>query len=585
MIANRYLRRATSSPVVRQFAVSCKRRASTFRPSSSSAVCFVVLAAAGITCYTLKPHNLFFQPVYAESASKPEPVENITGRPLKAIKITERTAQINAANLQVKSSWENPGVYAWGLNSGRVAAPDSEERWVKIPRRIPFFDGKLLRDLKLGTTVGVAIDENGDLLQWGNGYAPNTKVPEATLRGRNLRSVVLSEDRVIALGDNGYVYSLPASKEEQEAAPKHKEPGWFWSSTTSIGCRGITPQNLGIGEKVVSIAGGQEHVLMLTSKGRVYSAASSTKDFPRHGQLGIPGLGWYTRPPGPFDQPHEILALKGINIKQIAAGDFHSLALDSKSRVYSFGDNSHGQLGVALNTANMNLNNPLNISPHTADEPVQVPINSLYANSQSTPVVKNIAAGGQNTYFVVESKRDGASTLGSRKLPDISSDAWACGRGIWGTLGVGKWIHVQWGPVKIASLSGMYEYNESTQKPEPIRIGTFKVGQSHVAAIMANITHVAGQGTKAGESHWGSDVYFFGNNENFQLGTGKRNNLASPTHIQPLGIKSGASTEGLETDRFQLTPAKRVTVAGRSVQVEQRVECGRQNSAVYSAAI
>jgi alpha-tubulin suppressor-like RCC1 family protein len=542
-------------------------------------------------------YSTYIQSADAESAPSDEGVLNTLERGLsqnatKSTTIAERTTSVNAASLQVKSSWENPGVYAWGLNTGRVVAPDSDERWVKTPRRIPFFDGVLLRDLKFGKTVGAAIDENGDLLQWGNGYAPNTKTPQVTMKGRNLRSVVLSDDRIIALGDNGSVYSIPSSKKEQDAAPKLKEPGWFWSSTTTIGCRSVTPKNLAVGEKVVSIAGGLEHILMLTSKGRVYSAASSTKDFPRHGQLGVPGLGWYTRPSGPFDQPHEVLGLKGLTIKQIAAGDTHSVVLDSKARVFSFGDNSYGQLGIPLNIGNMNLENPLNINPHTSDEPVQVPIASLYANTQLTPTVKSISAGGSNTYFVIESKRDG-DTIASQKskLPDISSDAWACGRGIWGTLGVGKWIHVQWGPIKIASLSGMYEYNEKTQKPEPIRIGTFKVGESHTAAVMANITKVAT--SKNEDSLWGSDVYFFGNNENFQLGTGKRNNLATPQHIQPLGIKASKSREGsvtegadgVELDRFQLTPAKKVTVAGRSVQVEQRVECGRQNSAVYSAAI
>jgi alpha-tubulin suppressor-like RCC1 family protein len=610
MIANRTFRGAT--PAIKQCVVASKRQASRscqqkhlstngplLREARSEAISeagwkwesdsvnkrLLTCLVAGGFCWLY--YSYTNSPADAEAARSDDDTIITLDRVLSqqgqphTIQTMERTVSVNAATLQAKISWENPGVYAWGLNSGRVVAPNTEERWVKTPRRISYFDGVVLRDLKLGKTVGAAINEKGDLLQWGNGYAPNTKTPQITLKGKNLRSLVLSEDRIVALGDNGSVYSIPSSKKEQNSAPKYRESSWFWSSATSVGCRSVTPQNLGMGEKVVSIAGGLEHVLMLTSRGRVYSAASSTKDFPRHGQLGIPGLGWYTRPPGPFDQPHEILSLKGLTIKQIAAGDTHSVVLDDRSRVFSFGDNSHGQLGIPLNVLSMNLDNPLNINPHTSDAPVQVPINPLYASTQEDLRVKSIAAGGQNTYFVIESTRVGSQISSSpQKLPDVSSDAWACGRGIWGTLGVGKWIHVQWGPVKITSLSGMFEYNEKTQKPEPIRIGTFKVGESHVAAIMDNITSVS-----AKDSHWGSDVYFFGNNQSFQLGTGKRNNLALPSHIKPLGIKLDGSTEGLETDRFQLTPAKKVTVAGRSVQVEQRIECGRQNSAVYSAAI
>lgn len=54
-------------------------------------------------------------------------------------------ALISSQHLQVKSSWENPGVYAWGSNAGKVVAPDSDETNVKNPRRIAFFDGALLR--------------------------------------------------------------------------------------------------------------------------------------------------------------------------------------------------------------------------------------------------------------------------------------------------------------------------------------------------------------------------------------------------------------------------------------------------------
>jgi len=115
---------------------------------------------------------------------------------------------------------------------------------------------------------------------------------------------------------------------------------------------------------------------------------------------------------------------------------------------------------------------------------------------------------------------------------------------------------------------------------------SFQVGQTHVSAVMANITRVgANIRTSQNDTNWGSDVYFFGNNENFQLGTGKRANLSVPTHIQPLGTNVNKPVPGKELDRFQLTPAKKITFAGRSVWVEQRVECGRQCSAVYSATL
>jgi len=259
--------------------------------------------------------------------------------------------------------------------------------------------------------------------------------------------------------------------------------------------------------------------------------------------------------------------------------------MDQHGRVFSFGDNSYGQLGIQLKTDNMELNKPLNINPHTVDSPAPVRLRALYPDAVHAPVVKSVAAGGQNSYFIVEADTGDANSATSRTAGNVTSDAWACGRGIWGTLGHGKWTHVQWGPVRIPALSGLYEYNEKSGKSEPIRVGTFKVGQSHVAAIMANITSVAAgaKGTE-NDTNWGSDVYFFGNNEHFQLGTGKRSNLNVPSHIQPLGITT-RPTDSMTIERFQLTPAKKITVAGRSVMIEQRVECGRQCTAVYSATV
>ena len=36
----------------------------------------------------------------------------------------------------------------------RVAAPDSNDEFVKAPRRVSFFDGYVLKDLKLAREIG-----------------------------------------------------------------------------------------------------------------------------------------------------------------------------------------------------------------------------------------------------------------------------------------------------------------------------------------------------------------------------------------------------------------------------------------------
>ncbi|EGP83299.1 uncharacterized protein MYCGRDRAFT_87981 [Zymoseptoria tritici IPO323] len=451
----------------------------------------------------------FLRQTHAEAPPQEEdnPLLFEESRKKAGVSTEENRDMISSQHHQVKKSWENPGVYAWGSNTGRVAAPGSTDNVVKTPRRIPFFDGKLLRDIKLDRNFAAAIDENGDLLQWGVAYAPDTKEPVSTLKGKNLTSLVLSKDRILALGNNGTVYSIPVSADEQQSGTKPSEASWvpFWSGSR-----------------------------------RVFSTASASDSFPSRGQLGVPGLTWNTRPAGSFDQPHEISTLRGFPVKKIACGDYHSLALDAEGRVFTWGDNASGQLGFDYN-----------------------------ADSSIVDAPSLLATG---------------------------PDTFAFGSGITGSLANNRWTHVQSTPTRIPALSGLFEYDEVNNTSVPIRLAHLSVGSTHAAAVMANITKVDVQSTGSGghtddDTNWGADVVFWGGNEHYQLGTGRRNNLNNPTYLQPLDreaevVRAKKSSGAKEEHRFHVTPRSTVRLGeggkGRKVSVEQRVECGRGVTSVYS---
>ncbi|KAI0850329.1 RCC1/BLIP-II [Daldinia vernicosa] len=524
-------------------------------------------------------------PSLTKEPPKPQPavIEYEKSRPHSESKEENRDI-ISSQHLQVKKSWEHPGVYAWGSNSGRVAAPDSTESVIKTPRRIPYFDGMLLRDMKLDRDFGAAITEKGDLVQWGVAFSKANPTPAETLKGKDLVKIDISRDRIIALGKNGTVYSVPVAKADQTSGEKPHQTSWlFWSSPETVNYRQLNPKNLGWGESIVDIASGLEHALLLTSKGRVYSAASSTSDFPSRGQMGIPGLTWATRPKGPYDEPHEILSLKGFKIGKVAAGDYHSLALNDDGHVFVFGDNTYGQLGFEVEPQFPFI-----------DAPIPLPFSKIYSGSGQQPRVTSIAAGGANSFFTVDAKRvakpnEDANSM--RDLGRITADTWACGSGIWGSLGTGKWTHVSLGPSKIKSLSGLFEWDEKTGSVVPIRLARLSAGSTHAAAVMDNVTSVdASDISSYNDTNWGADVVFWGGNEHYQLGTGKRNNAALPTYIGPLDGGEGDAEKGRqgEEHRFQITPRTTVKIgeggSGRKVSVEQRVECGRFVTAVYSGA-
>lgn len=513
-------------------------------------------------------------------AAKDTPPEPVIEKPKKkkGASKEENRDLISSQHLQVRRSWENPGVYAWGSNTGKVAAPDSNDIYIKTPRRIPWFDDVLLRDIKLDRQFGAAVLENGDLVQWGKGYSEDMTEPTVTLAGKDLRQIAISKDRIIALSKSGAVYSIPASKAEQDSGVKLTESSWIpgWTSSADISYRLLKPKGLNRGEKIININGGLEHVLMLTNSGRLYSAASGSEDFPSRGQLGVPGLTWATRPPGAYDQCHEIATLRGFEIEKIATGDYHSLALDKEGRVFSFGDNSSGQLGFEFSS-----------EASYVDVPSLLPISRLYQGTNQSPRVTSVSAGGLNSFFTIDATR----VLGRNEDPAdvntlgrVTADTWSCGQGIKGALGNGRWTHVQDLPTKVPALSSLFEYDEKARKNVPIRLAHISAGSTHAAAVMSNITFLDTNETSTeNTTNWGADVVWWGGNEYFQLGTGKRNNVSNPVYIRPLDMAAEIEAGRKEEHRFHITPRHNVKVKdGRKVSMEQRIECGRNVTAVYS---
>jgi alpha-tubulin suppressor-like RCC1 family protein len=408
------------------------------------------------------------------------------------------------------------------------------------------------------------------------------------LKGKDLAKLEVSTDRIIALSKAGRVYSIPCSRDDQDSGPRKEEQKSSWSLWSPSGSENIsfrewTPA-LASGEKITGISSGLEHCLMLTSQGRVFAAASSLMDFPSRGQLGIPGLKWDTRPKGAFDQAYELMSLKGFAVDKIATGDYHSVILDKAGRIFTFGDNTFGQLGFAPESKRLFV-----------DMPSLVSLSKLYTGTGLMPQVTSIFAGGTNTFFSVDAVApqnhpDSPSLAPSRRMPRETTDTWVVGHGVYGTLGTGKWTHVCSDPAKIPSLSSLFEFDEKTNRLAPIRLKALSVGATHCAAVMDLVTETAiSNRASANETNWGADVVFWGGNEHYQLGTGKRSNVNAPAYIGLLDGGAADADKGRkgETHRLCLTPRQTARLGeggkGRKVTLEQKVECGRFVTGVYSA--
>ena len=74
--------------------------------------------------------------------------------------------------------------------------------------------------------------------------------------------------------------------------------------------------------------------------------------------------------------------------------------------------------------------------------------------------------------------------------------------------------------VRVKTVSGLQEFNEAKQTIQPIPIHSLSIASTHTAVVLSNA--VSDPITK---QSFGNDVFVFGHNDNYQLGTGKRSNL------------------------------------------------------------
>ena len=198
------------------------------------------------------------------------------------------SGQRMAAGLEHKMLLDNEGqLWSWGDNSkgqlGTGVSNSSSENF--IPRRVdmPDLSSERITHIAAGGDHSIALDNNAKLWAWGdNTYGQ--------------------------LGNGSNNYDKP-------------EP---------VDMTAMSIEDFDI----VSIAVGREHSLALDDKGVVWSWGRNN-----NGQLGIGNRVNKTTP------IKTDLSKIDNAIIQLAAGDYHTLALDAEGNLWSWGDNTYGQLG------------------------------------------------------------------------------------------------------------------------------------------------------------------------------------------------------------------------------------------------
>ncbi|MGI9103823.1 MAG: Ig-like domain repeat protein [Terriglobales bacterium] len=281
-------------------------------------------------------------------------------------------------------------------------------------------------------------------------------------------------------------------------------------TTTSGGCSCVaTATQVSSLSNVVAIAGGSYHILALKSDGTVWSWGQNSS-----GELGIGNFLAKT-------SPVEVSGLTGV--AAIAAGNDHSVAVKSDGTVWAWGDNSHGALGGGTTQS-------------ASTTPLQV---------TNISDVVSVSAG---RYYSVAVKSDGS--------------AWAWGYNYYGELGNGTTADSSL-PLQVSNLSGVravvsaeyyslalksdgtvwaWGYNNdgnlgngsNTTAVTPVQAS----GISGVVAIAAGGYHAVAVQTQSSAQAWGYNHYG-------QLGDGTTTDRHTPVVINSLNnaiaLASGAN--------------------------------------------
>ncbi|XP_040822924.1 probable E3 ubiquitin-protein ligase HERC6 isoform X2 [Ochotona curzoniae] len=159
----------------------------------------------------------------------------------------------------------------------------------------------------------------GMYFYWGAGEQPQRRV----VRGSRLHLAASGERHSLLLLTDGTVWSCGDNGRGQlgRKGVKHaKQPEQIQALETL---------------HINSVSCGKEHSLAVCHKGRVFAWGAGSE-----GQLGLGEL------KETVFTPLKIKALSEIKIIQVSCGHHHSLALSADSQVFSWGKNSHGQLGL-----------------------------------------------------------------------------------------------------------------------------------------------------------------------------------------------------------------------------------------------
>ncbi|KAJ8388267.1 hypothetical protein AAFF_G00135280 [Aldrovandia affinis] len=319
---------------------------------------------------------------------------------------------------------------------------------------------------------------------------------------RGLKEVACGRQHSLFLLHDGSVYTSGSNSCGQLGHDRSGgTPGWCACNPELVGALDA--------QKIAGVACGQAHSVAVNEQGQVFTWGAGSG-----GQLGLGTTEEAVR------VPRLIKKLCEHRISQVMCGNQHCIALSKDGQLFTWGQNSSGQLGLGKGK-------PCSLSPQ--------PLKSL----SGIPLAQ-ITAGGDHSFALSLSGAVfgwGKNSAGQLGLNDIQDRAVPCHIKF---LRSQKVVYISCGEEHTAALTkdgGLFTFGDGTQgqlghdstNKEVLPRRVLELMGSEVSQIGCGRHHTLAFVPSSGV------VYAFGCNSKGQLGTGTRGNAQSPLPVSHTG--------------------------------------------------
>uniref|UniRef100_A0A453NK49 RCC1-like domain-containing protein n=3 Tax=Aegilops tauschii subsp. strangulata TaxID=200361 RepID=A0A453NK49_AEGTS len=250
---------------------------------------------------------------------------------LTSFDVPRITSVVCGADHTAAYSDDEMQLYSWGWGDfGRLGHGNSSD--VFNPQPVVALQGMKIKQVACGDSHCLAVTVTGQVHSWGRnqngqlglGNNEDSLLPQKikAFEGVCVKMIAAGAEHTTAITEDGHLY------------------GWGWGRYGNLGLsdrddRSVPEKVSSVeGEKMVLVACGWRHSVTVSSSGGLY-----TYGWSKYGQLGH----------GDFEDhlvPRKLEALKDVSISQIAGGWRHTMAVASDGKLYGWGWNKFGQVGV-----------------------------------------------------------------------------------------------------------------------------------------------------------------------------------------------------------------------------------------------